>query len=70
MEDSKRDDAPADAGRERGTERPVASGDVLGNFVKRTDDGFRGVKDQNLIGEDVGDDPEEEEDDAPAAGRG
>jgi hypothetical protein len=45
-----------------GGERPVAEGDVLGNFVRRTDDGYRGVTDRSLIGEDVGDDPEDEDD--------
>lgn len=42
-------------------ERTVPEGDLLGNFVRRTDDDFRGVKDSSLIGEDIGDDEEEEE---------
>ncbi|KAB0679339.1 hypothetical protein [Aureimonas leprariae] len=41
-------------------ERPVAEGDLLGNFVRRTDNDFRGVKEQSLIGEDIGDDEDEE----------
>jgi hypothetical protein len=42
-------------------EREIAEGDLLGNFVRRTDNDFRGVKEQNLIGEDIGDDEDEED---------
>lgn len=42
-------------------EREISEGDLLGNFVRRTDNDFRGVKEQNLIGEDIGDDEDEEE---------
>ncbi len=62
MHSEKKRDEDVDNGGDK-----VEQGDLLGNFVRRTDNDFRGVKDQSLIGEDIGDDDEEaNEDELPA----
>ncbi|WP_152046448.1 hypothetical protein [Aureimonas psammosilenae] len=62
MHSEKKSEADVDTGGDK-----VEQGDLLGNFVRRTDNDFRGVKDQSLIGEDIGDDDEEaNEDELPA----
>ncbi|GGE07032.1 hypothetical protein GCM10011390_27600 [Aureimonas endophytica] len=39
----------------------IAPGDLLGNLVRRTDNDFQGIKDPSLIGQDIGDDEDEED---------
>ena len=60
MWNTKHDDKPK-ASPAPADEPPIAEGDLLGNFVRRTDDAFAGVEDKRLIGRDM---PETEEEEA------
>lgn len=46
---------------EEGKDEPIAEGDLVGNFVRRTDNEFKGIEDPSLIGKDIGDDEDEDE---------
>jgi hypothetical protein len=61
-EHDKRPDAGKADDAKNAPERPVAEGDLIGNFVRRTDNDFHGRKEEGLIGKDIGDDEDEEGD--------